>query len=532
MMVLSEPVDVSGQTLELIGVGEGKSDKSTVELSTTSVSDRFSTPDTSQETVDMVGSQEVMHLTKVEEFQEKNRLEREGNLEMNERRCWKHKLPPDCKECDLEAQFNQGEEEVLDKLEGYLEVVEDENGTKSIQAKYLFKECPKKLFEKSNRKEVLKNTLKVVKRMLTKMPMEEVVAVYNRGIDEGCFQVLTTEEEALILKNPHTYCTTQLALNEKSKSTKVRFISNASCHTGREFTNLNEASVRPPNLTNKLTSALLSFIMFYLPYSSDISHAYRTIKVHPDHWPYQLLIGFNFDQEDWWNYPVTIVQKNLLYGNIQSQLILELAIRRIIGPTIENLEVRETIMFRRIVDNMVTSFRDPAKMEEVCNDIFSKFKEFNMNLKSRVDSTKEYHGDEWTESMKEDILIGLKWDRAQDTVTPKISVNKGKKIGGKAVTKDVNEDPLEATEVTRRIFLRCSMQLFDSLQRSLASHQITAKLLYARITKTMNDQELDEPVYLRDKNLAGEAADFVNNIMTKLDRIMLFPEHWWQEMTL
>ena len=236
----------------------------------------------------------------------------------------------------MEAQFNQGEEEVLDKLEGYLEVVEDENGTKSIQAKYLFKECPKKLFEKSNQKEVLKNTLKVVKRMLTKMPMEEVVAVYNRGIDEGCFQVLTTEEEALILKNPHTYCTTQLALNEKSKSTKVRFISNASCHTGREFTNLNEASVRPPNLTNKLTSALLSFIMFYLPYSSDISHAYRTIKVHPDHWPYQLLIGFNFDQEDWWNYPVTIVQKTLLYGNIQSQLILELAIRRIIGPTIKN----------------------------------------------------------------------------------------------------------------------------------------------------------------------------------------------------
>ena len=78
---------------------------------------------------------------------------------------------------------------------------------------------------------------------------------------------------------------------------------------------------------------------------------------------------------------------------------------------------------------MVTSFRDPAKMEEVCNDIFSKFKEFNMNLKSRVDSTKEYHGDEWTESMKEDIFIGLKWDRAQDTETPKISVNKEKKWG-------------------------------------------------------------------------------------------------------
>ena len=56
----SEPVDVSGQTLELIGVGEGESDKSTVELSTTSVSDKFSTPDTSQEIVDMVGSQEVL----------------------------------------------------------------------------------------------------------------------------------------------------------------------------------------------------------------------------------------------------------------------------------------------------------------------------------------------------------------------------------------------------------------------------------------------------------------------------------------
>ena len=51
------------------------------------------------------------------------------------------------------------------------------------------------------------------------MPMEEVVAVYNRGVDEGCFQILTEEEEALMLQRPHTYCTTQLALNEKSKST-------------------------------------------------------------------------------------------------------------------------------------------------------------------------------------------------------------------------------------------------------------------------------------------------------------------------
>ena len=39
----------------------------------------------------------------------------------------------------------------------------------------------------------------------------------------------------------------------------------------------------------------------------------------------------------------------------------------------------------------------------------------------------------------------------------------------------------------------------------------------------MNDQELDEPVYLRDKDLAGEAADFVNNIITELDKIMPFP---------
>ena len=57
----------------------------------------------------------TMFLTKNEAFQEANRLEREGNLEMSGMRCWRHRVPPDCRDCDIESQVSEQEEEVLEK---------------------------------------------------------------------------------------------------------------------------------------------------------------------------------------------------------------------------------------------------------------------------------------------------------------------------------------------------------------------------------------------------------------------------------
>ena len=168
-----------------------------------------------------------------------------------------------------------------------------------------------------------------------------------------------------MLQQPHFYCWTQLAINPKSASTPVRFITNASCQMGRGEINLNEAQIKPPNLNNRLISALTSFCLFEVPYSSDIQHEFRTIRIHPDHYPYQLLISFDYTKENCEDYPCTIVQKSLLYGGVQSQLILELAIRYIIAPNVTNVLIKEIILFRRVVDNCTTSFREGKVMKVV-----------------------------------------------------------------------------------------------------------------------------------------------------------------------
>ena len=133
------------------------------------------------------------------------------------------------------------------------------------------------------------------------------------------------------------------------------------------------------------------------------------------------------EEDDLWNHPVTIVQRSLLYGNVQSQLILELALRKIVCPTIEDSEIRQIVMHKRIVDNIITSFREDHKLKTVSDMVFDKLAEYSMDLKTKFDSTRSYHGDEWNKEMEKDILIGLLWDRILDTVHPSISINKNKK---------------------------------------------------------------------------------------------------------
>ena len=118
-MYLTKSRKISNYHLRIVGKSKGFLDSasplpietvgndfatSTKDSSPAFVLERFSSPDVPQEEVKVSDDSNTVYLTKNEEFQERHRQEREGDLDMNERRCWRHKHPPDCRECDLEAQ--------------------------------------------------------------------------------------------------------------------------------------------------------------------------------------------------------------------------------------------------------------------------------------------------------------------------------------------------------------------------------------------------------------------------------------------
>ena len=80
-------------------------------------------------------------------------------------------------------------------------------------------------------------------------------------------------------------------------------------------------------------------------------------------------------------------------------------------------------------------------MKNVSGTIYDKLAEFSMDLKSKFDSNRSYHGDNWDEGMAQDILLGLVWDRNVDTVHPSVSININKKVGGKPTGDDTLIDP-------------------------------------------------------------------------------------------
>lgn len=94
------------------------------------------------------------------------------------------------------------------------------------------------------------------------------------------------------------------------------------------MSSFNFAQLKPPNLIKCLLWRLQPFLLYQVPFSADIGHAYRRVGEKEELQVFQLLVSFDFTKSDWYNHPIIVRQKTLLYGGILSETILELVIRR------------------------------------------------------------------------------------------------------------------------------------------------------------------------------------------------------------
>ena len=102
------------------------------------------------------------------------------------------------------------------------------------------------------------------------------------------------------------------------------------------------------------------FTLFRFPYSSDMSSAFRRLKVEPEHQRYQLVVFFDFTKENWELYPIVTLQIGLIFGAVQSGTFLELGMEQVADEaetTIAEVMIRNNQ--KKIVGHPFFTFRSP-----------------------------------------------------------------------------------------------------------------------------------------------------------------------------
>ena len=112
----------------------------------------------------------------------------------------------------------------------------------------------------------------------------------DRGREEGHFYFCNQREAEVILGAPHYFCASTVSWKDTEKR-KIRHVSNPSSISKECSRSLNMLQRIPSNVGNNPLWPLQNFVLFYYGYSSDISSAFRRIKVTPEHQRFQLVIG-------------------------------------------------------------------------------------------------------------------------------------------------------------------------------------------------------------------------------------------------
>ena len=453
----------------------------------------------------------ALGLTEVEKY-----INKEGNIEMIDSKCEKHAEA--CKACSISKQITQADEIVLEKMKENLVAIPQPNNTYQLETKYTFLKDPNMVFaaEKSNYSTATKQAEKTFSKLLKEKGEEgkkEVREMFERGVKEGNFRLLNQEESREIMKGPHFFCHQTIARNANSKSTPLRHITNPSNYTPSHASSFNLALEKSPNLMCKLSWGLLPFLLFDVPYSVDIGHAYRKIKVHPSHQPYQLLVYYDLEDSQWKDNPMVVMQQTLMYGGIQSETILELAVRQATSK-VQDKEIVRVILYQRLVDNILGSWRTHEEMLEAAKKIWGCLKNYNLDLKTEYDTLAKYQKDDTQEVINQDILFGYVWDRVGDCITPHIEIVNGKKIQGERRGKKVLDQPIKADQISRRTLLSLIMQAFDPLQRTVGPFLMKLKIINRLVCQVMPMESQNTPIHEIDSELAVRAADACNQLAT------------------
>ena len=106
-------------------------------------------------------------------------------------------------------------------------------------------------------------------------------------------------------------------------------------------------------------------------------------------------------KEDWESHPKIVVQKTLLYGGIQSEVLLELVLWEM-ASSLEDGKIKDTVLYQQLVDNILGYYRSVKKKKLLAGKVDEVLSHHNLAFKRVFDTTKEH-----SESSGENFWINL-----------------------------------------------------------------------------------------------------------------------------
>ncbi|KAI5707587.1 hypothetical protein M8J77_005435 [Diaphorina citri] len=226
-------------------------------------------------------------------------------------------------------------------------------------------------------------------------------------------------------KVPCHYLPYHAVVRQESETTKVRFVMNASCKSGKNSHSLNDMLYRGPVLLENLGSLLLRFRMHKYGVIADIEKAFLCIGLNEEDRDFTRIVWVKDINKDVTDDNIKILRHaRIPFGVSSSPFLLGAVISTHLAKYTGDIPAK--LNSDIYVDNLVTGVGSEDELEKLVVTSREIFSQAGLNLRSWCTSVKHssfYEGldPKITSSKEVQNVLGVGWDTSSDTLTMKLS---------------------------------------------------------------------------------------------------------------
>ena len=179
----------------------------------------------------------------------------------------------------------------------------------------------------------------------------------------------------------------------------------------------------------------------------------------------------------------------------------------------------------RYSDNVLSSFKTQEEMYAVKEDIIQAYKKYNMELKYIKTASK--YKEKPNDDDGEEVLLGMKYNPKEDTISPNINLSIYAKKRGKPQGPGIEEEQPKITDITRLTLSRLLPQAYDRANFLLGPIILGLKIYLSRVCELISYNNHEEPIVQKDEELATKIHNFICNL--KIRNILPFQRAWVPE---
>ena len=145
-----------------------------------------------------------------------------------------------------------------------------------------------------------------------------------------------------------------------------------------------------------------------------------------------------------------ILRHSGAFGYNFMNCIFELINAKFISPEIKSEAVKVAVQLGRFCDNMSSSENTEKEAIEVVKEIFKLYAHIGMYLKQPIIAgpNGQIKINEGQDSIKEEVLYGLRWELKTDLLYPTFILTINSKLRGRKILPDLSESTPKLNEIT------------------------------------------------------------------------------------